>query len=228
MLGSGHIGIWMGRQAEKETIAASEKHLEKIFIIIEKTKEFVYTYCDGDLETATYKGKEISAIEREADVIKEGIIDSLMNSSLHPMDQDEIIRLVLTSDDIAAQLKSMARKLLYTHPSEVPANIKGGLKELVDALLDESKALKATIESLANNKNDVRENAEKTERIEEAIDDMRVDLLAQILKWGDLSEHVSDWIMLKESVENIEMASDKIEDTADVLRSIAILRGKRP
>lgn len=228
MLGSGHIGIWMGRQAEKEIIGASEKHLEKIFTIVEKTQEFIYTYCDGDLEAATYKGKEIAAIEREADAIKEGIIDNLMNSSLHPMDQDEIIRLVLTSDDIAAQLKATTRKLLYTHPNEVPANIKGGLKELVDALLAESKALKATIESLANNKNDVRENAEKTERIEEAIDDMRVDLLAQILKWGDLSEHVSDWIMLKEGVENIEMASDKIEDTADVLRSIAILRGKQP
>jgi predicted phosphate transport protein (TIGR00153 family) len=227
MLGSGHVGIWMGRQAEKEIISASEKHLEKIFIIIEKMQAFITSYCDDDLEAATYKGKEIVSIEREADVIKETIIDQLMNSSLHPMDQDEIIRLVLTSDDIAAQLKSTARKLLYTHSSEVPANIKAGLKEIIDAVLDESIALKATIESLANNKNDVRENAEKTERIEEAIDDMRVDLLAQILKWGDLSEHVSDWIMLKEAVENMEMASDKIEDTADVLRSIAILRGKK-
>jgi predicted phosphate transport protein (TIGR00153 family) len=227
MLGSGHIGIWMGRQAEKETIAASEKHLEKIFTIVEKMQEFIYTYCDGNLEAATYKGKEIAVIEREADEIKEGIIENLMNSTLHPMDQDEIIRLVLTTDDIAAQLKATTRKLLYSHPKEVPENIKDGLKDLVDTLVKESQALRATIESLANGRNDVRENAERTERLEEIIDDMRVDLLAQILKWGDISEHVSDWIMLKEGVENIEMASDKIEDTADVLRSIAILRGKR-
>jgi predicted phosphate transport protein (TIGR00153 family) len=227
MLGSGHIGIWMGRQAEKEIISASEKHLEKIFIIVEKMQEFITSYCNNDIEAATYKGKEIVTLEREADEIKEKIIDQLMNSSLHPMDQDEIIRLVLTSDDIAAQLKSTARKLLYTHSNEVPENIKAGLKEIINAVLDESLALKATIESLANNKSDVRENAEKTERIEEAIDDMRVDLLAQILKWGDLTEHVSDWIMMKEAVENMEMASDKIEDTADVIRAIAILRGKR-
>jgi hypothetical protein len=227
MLGSGHIGIWMGRQAEKEVIYASEKHLEKIFTIIEKMREFIISYCNDDLEAATFKGKEIVTLEREADEIKEKIIDNLMNSSLHPMDQDEIIRLVLTSDDIAAQLKSTSRKLLYTHSNEIPPHIKAGLKAMINAVLEESIALKATIESLANNKNDVRENAEKTERIEEAIDDMRVDLLAQILKWGDVSEHVSDWIMLKESVENIEMASDKIEDTADVIRAIAILRGKR-
>jgi len=227
MLGSGHIGIWMGRQAEKEIIGASEKHLEKIFSIVDKMKEFINIYCGNDLEAATYKGKEIAALEREADVIKEKIIENLMNSTLHPMDQDEIIRLVLTSDDIAAQLKSTTRKLLYTHPTEVPENIKSGLGSLIDTLVEESHALGATIESLANGRNDVRENAEKTERLEEIIDDMRVDLLAQILKWGDISEHISDWIMLKEAVENIEMASDKIEDTADVLRSIAILRGKR-
>jgi uncharacterized protein Yka (UPF0111/DUF47 family) len=82
------------------------------------------------------------------------------------------------------------------------------------------------VEALLKGNDDVTENAEKTERIEETIDDARVDLLAQILKWGDVSEHVSDWIMLKETVENIETASDKIEDTADVLREIAIMRGK--
>lgn len=227
MLGSGHIGIWMGRQAEREIISASEKHLEQIFTIVEKMQEFINSYCSNNIEEATRKAHEISSLEREADEIKERIIDGLMNSTLHPMDQDEIIRLILTSDDIAAQLKSTTRKLLYTHPSEVPENIKNGLKDMMNVVVEEALALRRTIESLAQNGKDVRENAEKTERLEEAIDDMRVDLLAQILKWGDLSEHVSDWIMLKESVENIEMASDKIEDTADVIRAIAILRGRR-
>jgi hypothetical protein len=227
MLGSGHIGIWMGRQTEKEVISTSEKHLEKIFTIIDKMRDLITAYCNDDIEETTFKSREIATLEREADEIKEEIIEKLMNSMIHPMDQDEIIRLVLTSDDIAAQLKAASRKLLYTHPNEVPQNIKAGLKDIINAVVDESIALKATIESLANNKDDVQANAEKTERIEEIIDDMRVDLLAQILKWGDLSEHVSDWIMLKESVEDIEMASDKMEDTADVIRAIAILRGKR-
>ena len=216
----------MGRQAEKEVIGACEAHLEKIFVIVDKFQEFTNNYCNNDVEEAQYKAKEIVTLEREADTIKEGIIDNLMKSTLHPMDQDEIIRLVLTSDDIAAQLKSATRKLLYTHPKEIPVNIKQGLKDLVNTLVDESGALKETIDALVKNRDGVKDKAEKTERLEETIDDLRVDLLAQILKWGDISEHVSDWIMMKEAVENIEMASDKIEDTADVLRAIAILRGR--
>jgi len=216
----------LGRQAEKEVIGACEAHLEKIFVIVDKFQEFTNNYCNNDVEEAQYKAKEIVTLEREADTIKEGIIDNLMKSTLHPMDQDEIIRLVLTSDDIAAQLKSATRKLLYTHPKEIPVNIKQGLKDLVNTLVDESGALKETIDALVKNRDGVKDKAEKTERLEETIDDLRVDLLAQILKWGDISEHVSDWIMMKEAVENIEMASDKIEDTADVLRAIAILRGR--
>jgi predicted phosphate transport protein (TIGR00153 family) len=226
MLGSGSLGVWLGRQAEKEVIGACEAHLNKVFAIVDKFLTFTNNYCDNDMEEAQYKAKEIYTLEREADNIKEGIIDNLMKSTLHPMDQDEIIRLVLTSDDIAAQLKSTTRKLLYTHPEEIPPNIKQGFKELVNALVDESGALRETINALVKNRDGVTEKAEKTERLEETIDDLRVDLLAQILKWGDLSEHVSDWIMLKEAVENVEMASDKIEDTADVLRAIAILRGR--
>jgi hypothetical protein len=216
----------LGRQAEKEVIGACEAHLNKIFVIVDKFQEFINNYCDGDVEEARYKAKDIVTLEREADSIKEGIIDNLMKSTLHPMDQDEIIRLVLTSDDIAAQLKSTTRKLLYTHPNEIPVNIKMGLKDLVNTLVEESGALRETIDALVKNRDDVKDKAEKTERLEETIDDLRVDLLAQILKWGDISEHVSDWIMMKEAVENVEMASDKIEDTADVLRAIAILRGR--
>jgi len=226
MLGSGSMGIWLGRQAEKEVIGACEAHLNKIFEIVDRFQVFINDYCDSDVEEARFKAKEIVTLEREADSIKEGIIDNLMKSTLHPMDQDEIIRLVLTADDIAAQLKSTTRKLLYTHPNEIPVNIKMGLKDLVNTLIDESGALRETINALIKNRDDVKDKAEKTERLEETIDDLRVDLLAQILKWGDISEHVSDWIMMKEAVENIEMASDKIEDTADVLRAIAILRGR--
>jgi predicted phosphate transport protein (TIGR00153 family) len=226
MLGSGSMGIWLGRQAEKEVIGACEGHLNKIFEIVDRFQVFINNYCDSDVEEARYKAKDIVTLEREADSIKEGIIDNLMKSTLHPMDQDEIIRLVLTADDIAAQLKSTTRKLLYTHPNEIPVNIKMGLKDLVNTLVEESGALRETIDALVKNRDDVKDKAEKTERLEEAIDDLRVDLLAQILKWGDISEHVSDWIMMKEAVENVEMASDKIEDTADVLRAIAILRGR--
>jgi uncharacterized protein Yka (UPF0111/DUF47 family) len=95
----------------------------------------------------------------------------------------------------------------------------------VNRLIDENAALMRAVDAIANGSGDVADKAALTERIEEEIDDMRVDLLAKILKWGDNAEHVSDWLMLKEAVENIESSSDKMEDTVDVIRAIAVLRG---
>lgn len=227
MLGTGHVAIWLARQTEKEIIGACGNHLTTIFLIVDKFKDFIQKYSENDMETSRFLAKEISDLERDADKIKERIIENLMKSAIHPMDQDEIIKLITVSDDIAAHIKSATRKLLYTSPSEVPHHIKSGLISIVDTLVEEKGALKDTIEALSTQKGNVRIMAEKTERLEESIDDMRVDLLAQVLKWGESSKHVSNWLMLKEAVENIETSSDRMEDTADVLRAMAILRGKQ-
>lgn len=225
MLGAGHVGLWLARQTEKEIIGLCENHLLMVFNIVDKFKSFIDKYIQNDIERSRQIAMELSDLEREADKIKEGVIESLMKSAIHPMDQDEIIKLITVSDDIAAHMKSATRKLLYTSPSEVPDHIKSGLISIVITLIEEKNALKSTIEALSDKKGDVRAMAERTERLEEAIDDMRVDLLAQVLKWGDLSNRVSNWLMLKEAIENIETASDKMEDTADVIRAMAILRG---
>ena len=51
------------------------------------------------------------------------------------------MRLVLTMDDIAANLKSAARKLLYSDPKEVPENVKTDLLKLSDMLPDITRRL---------------------------------------------------------------------------------------
>jgi len=64
--------------------------------------------------------------------------------------------------------------------------------------------------------------ADTVERKEEEIDEFRHGLIAKILSWGDSAKRLSNVIMLKEAIENIENASDKGEDVADLIRSIAI------
>jgi len=64
--------------------------------------------------------------------------------------------------------------------------------------------------------------ADAVERKEEEIDEFRHGLIARILSWGDSAKKLSNVIMLKEVIENIENASDKGEDVADLIRTIAV------
>ena len=82
------------------------------------------------------------------------------------------------------------------------------LGEALDALISGSKK--------------VLKLADAVERKEEEIDEFRHDLIAKILSWGDSTKNFSNVIMLKEAIENIENASDKGEDVADLIRAIAI------
>jgi predicted phosphate transport protein (TIGR00153 family) len=148
MLGSGHIGVWLSRQTEKEVISSCEDHLSKIFQVVDKFKQFIEKYVNNDVEGCHHLAIEISNLEREADQIKENIIEKLMRLLFHPMDQDEIIKLVTTADDIAAHLKSATRKLLYTTPQEVPNNIKEGLKSITQLLVEEKDRLKKPLKLL--------------------------------------------------------------------------------
>jgi uncharacterized protein Yka (UPF0111/DUF47 family) len=70
MLGSGHIGVWLSRQTEKEVISSCEDHLSKVFQVVDKFKQFIEKYVNNDVEGCHHLAIEISNLEREADQIK--------------------------------------------------------------------------------------------------------------------------------------------------------------
>lgn len=60
------------------------------------------------------------------------------------------------------------------------------------------------------------------ERIEEFVDDVRVETLREILNICN-EVKISTCLILKEIIDSIENAADKCEDVADIIRSIVLL-----
>lgn len=123
-------------------------------------------------------------------------------------------------DDIAANIKAASRKLLYLDPVEIPESVKKGLIEMGDAVLDIVLKLKDALNALIQGSKETLKRADLVERKEEEIDEFRSELIMSILKWGDEAGKISSLLMLKEAVENLENASDRAEDVADVIRGI--------
>jgi predicted phosphate transport protein (TIGR00153 family) len=220
---SGHVAVWFGRRREKAVLEMCEKHYSKVLSVVVEMKKFIDAYCNSDFDSARKVFEEIFRFEREADDVKKSIVTELMRGPFHPLDREEIMKLVLTVDDIAAYVKASSRRLLYVNPKEVPENIRDGLKTITYKMYDAATILKEGLSKLTSKPDDALDAAEKTERIEEEVDDLRVDLIAEILKWGDKVESIGSWLMIKDAVEFIENAVDRLEDTADVIRAIVIL-----
>lgn len=220
----GHPSIWIGRKKEREMLKLSKKHFDKVMELSRTFKEYISLYSEGRLEESSERYQQIFRLEREADDEKERIISEVSRGPFHPIDREDIIRLVLTMDDIAANLKSASRKLLYTSPQDAPEPVRNGLVKLADLTLEIVGRLGEALEALVKGSEETLKLADLVERKEEEIDEFRHDLINEVLRWGDGSGKLSNVLMVKEAIENIENASDKAEDVADLIRGITVTR----
>ena len=198
----------------------SQRHLSKINDLTKTFRKFVEAFVKGNLDDMRKLYEDIFDMEREADNEKEKIIIEVSKGPFHPIDREDIMRLVLTMDDIAANIKSASRKMLYSNPESVPTDVKNEFLKLGDMIIEIVSRLETALDALIKGSKDTLKLADSVEREEEEIDDFRVELIAKILKWGDETGKLSSLLMLKEAVENLENASDKAEDVADIIRGI--------
>jgi len=220
----GHPMIWLGRKREREMLRLSKLHFDKIMELTKVFKEYIVLYSGCRPEEYSSKYQMIFRLEREADEEKERIISEVSKGPFHPIDREDIISLVLTVDDIAANLKSASRRLLYTDSRNVPEAVRGKLVGLADLIVEIVEKSGEAFNALIDGSRDTLKLADLVERKEEEIDEFRHDLIHDVLKWGDSSGRLSDVLMVKEAVENIETASDKAEDVADLIRRITVTR----
>lgn len=196
-------------------------HAEDILKTVMQMRQVVYSFCDGDVEGAKNAFRQVFDSERHADEVKRKILEELSKGPFHPMDREDVMRLVMTVDDVGANAKSAARKINFSSPTDLD-DIKTGLRQLADMLVEIVDEMKRAIERLLVEPRKVAELADELERLEEKIDDHRVELLVKIVKVGDKIKSFSSWLMLKEAVDNMENVADKSEDVADLIRTIAI------
>jgi len=67
------------------------------------------------------------------------------------------------------------------------------------------------------------ELAKKVERLEERADETRSNVEEWLIRWCNENPAPGTCVTLHKALESVETATDKCEDTGDVIRSIAIL-----
>jgi len=223
MFKSGHISVWLSRQKEKEILGECKSHADAIVATVAEMKKVFYSFCEGDLEGVKRDFEMVFKQERYADNLKREILEKLSRGPFHPITREEVVRVVLTADDVAANAKSAARKISASSSKDLPDEIKNGLKSLADMDVKIAEKMREAFIKLLEDPKVAIEVTHEVERMEEEIDDYRVALTENILKYGDKVRSIAAWLMLKEAVENMENIADRSEDVADVIRSIAIL-----
>ncbi len=213
---------WVSKRRQLDVIKYYVEHVDKIISVIDHARRVIQCFTKMDLEGVKNEWNEVFRLEREADDIKRRILSELSREVFHPIDREELVRLVLTSDDVAAYAKGWSRRLLFIDPTNVPQEILAKLYRMAENVYQSTVLMKKSAERLIANPKEVLELANEIEKLEEETDDIRHDVFKDILNYCERSK-ISQCIMVKEVMDSIENSCDKCEDVADVLRSIALL-----
>lgn len=197
-------------------------HAAEVEKVIEKSKNVIDELIKGNADLVAVYWGEVFDSERRADDIKRKLLAELASETFHPIDREEIVRLVLTTDDIAAYAKAWSRRAMLYLPDRPPQGIGDLLSRMALKVREAIKYIKQAAEKLSESPKETLELANKVESLEEEVDDLRHEVFKEILKFCDTSKS-SRCLLLKEIMDSIENSADRCEDVADVLRSIALL-----
>jgi len=160
--------------------------------------------------------KEVHELEEDGDLLTHDILKKLHKTVIAPIDREDIHALASTLDDILDFIWGTAERLAVFKMKEATKEAISMSKELLTTVELVHKAIKKLKEK---NYPQMQEYCIEINKFENKLDREFRDAL------GRLFDEVKDPVLVikwKEIYEHLENASDKCEDVADILESIAI------
>jgi predicted phosphate transport protein (TIGR00153 family) len=213
---------WISRRRREDLLRFYVEHVDYVVRVVEESRKVIDELAAGNAELVATYWNSVFELERRADEVKRRILAELASEAFHPIDREEIVRLVLTTDDVAAYAKAWSRRAVLYLPERVPEGIGRALREMAAKVEEAARYIRRAVEHLPKDPRSVLEIANAIEGLEEAVDDIRHDVFREILRYCERGS-VSRCLLLKEIMDSIENAADRCEDVADVLRGIALL-----
>ena len=216
---------WISKRREESILSMELEHLNHIYEAAKATVSLVQAFKRKSREEVEKYYSKVREEEREADKVKDSIIEHLSTGLFHPIDREELLRVVLAADDIAAYLKSASRRILLVCRLEcdIPTGLLDPLEKIAELARDSVETIIEAVKQVRSDPRKTIQLAKMVEKMEEEADDIRSSTEERILEWCNEKSAPGTCTALYNSLTSLEMSTDKCEDTADLLRSIAIL-----
>ncbi len=216
--------LWIGRGRETEVLRRCDGHMKKVVeTVVEMDRGFQAACSLKDGKEVEKAFRRTFEREREADKIKKEVLEDLAKKLFQPMNRDEIVRLVMTADDVASNAKAAIRKLTFLDPKELPKDLRKLLSHFSSKVVEISKTMYKDFLALTRTPSSAIRVSHEVERIEEEIDDFRGEkLVPKVLEWQKTNKNVGSSLLLKEIADNLEEVADRCEDVSDLIRYIAL------
>jgi hypothetical protein len=184
-------------------------------LTVEGIKEFVSLVSTGANIAA--KANRVKEIEHETDVITHRCVEALHKTFITPMDRNDIHRLVSRMDDIMDFVEASAERIvLYEIKQMLPE-----VRDMADVLQRAAEQLHLALKGLRKKKDlpSVLKICIDINRLENEGDAILRNALARLFREEEDAITVIKW---KEIYEDIEAATDRCEDVANIIEGMIL------
>lgn len=184
-------------------------------LTVQGTKEFLSLVSTGANIGA--KAKRIKEIEHETDVITHHCVEALHKTFITPIERDDIHRLITRMDDVMDYVEAAAERLVLYEIVEMTPEV----RDLADVLVRAMEEVEQALRGLRDPKKAgfVVQKCIDVNRLENEGDAILRNAVARLFKEAKDPITVIKW---KEIYENLENATDRCEDVANIIEGVVL------
>ena len=215
---------WFSPKRGEDVLEMVEKHLELTRNTVYNLHKMVEANVEGNTELCASCFADLSNMEMEADELRRKMVDALTVSEMFPEERDDLMEMVRAVDWIADWSKEAGRILNHTPFSRAPPEMKEAVLNMCHANLGCVSVLTDCVKQLLKNPVEAISYANKVELLEEDMDEL-YNIARRYLATLDFAGwNMGSMILLGEFLNSLETIADWCENTADIVRAVAVRR----
>lgn len=184
-------------------------------LIVQGAEELVLLVSSEKLETFEHANR-IKNIEHEADRITQQCVEALHKTFITPFEPNDIHQLISNMDDILDFIHDTAERIVIYKLKEMTI----GVYQLAEVLLRSTKELKKALFELRTFKSEaIRKHCLAIKLLEDESDTIHRRVIGELF---EKEEDVRKIIKWKEIYENLENATDRCEDVANIMENVVL------
>ncbi len=178
-------------------------------------QEFVALVADGSNIVA--RAKRIKEIEHECDTITHHCVEALHKTFITPIERDDIFRLISKMDDIMDYVEAAAERMALYKLTVMTSDVRA----MADVLLRAAREVETTLKLLRNMENagTISQHCIDINKLENEADTVLRTAVPRLFDQGQVLRAVIKW---KEVYENLENATDRCEDVANIIEGVVL------
>ena len=211
----------------RSVLGPLREHMVKVEGCLEVFQEAIKKHVEGKFDSVEQLSKKISKLEHEADVIKEGIKQSLSKSIFASSTRSDILDLIHKEDDISDACEDVV-KFLCLRQAKFPEELAEKFLSLTNKIGEVGTVLNQAVqqatkyeeqERLGEKMQEVLDLLSKVNKGEWETDQIQLAFVRQVFEMGDKLSAVDLFFLMNLSRSTVEIA-DHMENVADCLRRV--------